>query len=270
MLVHKEIDCRQLRLTSKLGAGQFGEVLKGKWKGTLPVAVKIFAADKITVPTLVQETSLMKKLNHPNLVHIYDVCTNEGEPIYFVTELLKESLLQYLRGDGKTMVLHQLVDIAVQVATGMAYLEQASYIHQNLAARNILVGGNGLFKVADFGLIRGITESIVAIRWTAPEIVLQNLHGFSIKSDVWSFGILLHEIVTFGKLPYLGMNNAQVLEAVPKGYRMPCPPDCPKELHGMMLACWNEDPNSRLTFETLQWQLEEFFTLVEGDGYITP
>ena len=95
------------------------------------------------------------------------------------------------------------------------------------------------------------------IRWTAPEAVLTNC--FTIKSDVWSFGILLYEIVTYGRLPYPGMIPSQLLEAIQQGYRMLCPQGCPDQLYEIMCECWREDPESRPTFETLQWKLEDFW-----------
>ena len=87
---------------------------------------------------------------------------------------------------------------------------------------------------------------------------------FSIKSDVWSFGILLYEVITYGRFPYAGMNNQQVLEKVPVGYRMPRPHNCPDKLYNLMLECWKEEPLSRPTFETLQWSLEEFYFYKDG------
>ena len=108
------------------------------------------------------------------------------------------------------------------------------------------------------------------IKWTAPEAALYS--RFTIKSDVWSFGILLYEIVTYGRFPYPGMSNAQVLENLQQDYRMPCPMGCPDQLYEIMRECWREDPESRPTFETLQWRLEEFFTESDNrvDGYRDP
>ena len=212
-----------------------------------------------------QEAALMKRLRHPNVLQLYAVCTRE-EPIYIVTELMKHgSLLEYLRGEGRSLKLPQLVDMSAQVAAGMAYLEEQNYIHQDLAARNILVGEHLICKVADFGFVRVIDEDIYEahtgakfpMKWTAPEAAMYN--RFTIKSDVWSFGIVLYEIITYGRVPYPGMTNAEVLEEIQTGYRMGCPPNCPKQLHDIMLDCWREEPANRLTFETLQWQLEEFF-----------
>ena len=254
-----EIARTEMRLTRQLGSGEFGTVWASLWKEKVEAAVKTFRSDKISISKLFKEVMKISELySHPNLVRVYGVCSI-GEPIYLVTELMKESLVDYLRGDGRALKLPQLIYIAAHVAAGMAHLEINNYVHQNLAARNILVGKNGVYKVADYGLIRAINTTVVAIKWVAPETAAYG--RFSIKSDVWSFGILLTEIITHGRNPYPGMNNSQVLEALKKGYRMPCPKGCPLKLHDMMLDCWKEDPNSRLTFETLKWQLEEIVTV---------
>ena len=270
-----EIDRRQIRLLKRLGAGQFGEVWEGLWNGTTSVAVKTLKPGTMSPSEFLQEASIMKRLRHPKLIQLYAACTKE-EPIYIITELMKYgSLLEYLRGEGRSLKLPQLIDMSAQVAAGMAYLEQQNYIHRDLAARNILVGDHMICKVADFGLARVIDEDIYEahtgakfpIKWTAPEAAMYN--RFTIKSDVWSYGIVLYEVITYGRFPYPGMTNAEVLERIQQGYRMGCPPGCPKQLHDIMLECWREEPAGRPTFETLQWQLEEFFTAEDG-GYREP
>ena len=171
------------------------------------------------------------------------------------------------QGEGRMLQLRPLIDMAAQVAAGMAYLELHNYIHRDLAARNILVGENNICKVADFGLARLIADdeynahdgAKFPIKWTAPEAALYN--RFSIKSDVWSFGVLLTELVTYGRIPYPGMSNAEVLQQLERGYRMPCPPNTPESLYQVMLDTWKKNPMDRPTFEALQWRLEDFFVL---------
>ena len=270
-----EIDRRTVQLRKRLGAGQFGEVWEGLWNGTTAVAVKTLKPGTMSAHEFLQEASLMKKLRHAKLIQLYAVCTEE-EPIYIITELMKHgALLDYLRGEGRGLKQPQLVDMCAQVAAGMAYLESQNYIHRDLAARNILVGENYICKVADFGLARVIDEDIYEahtgakfpIKWTAPEAALYN--RFTIKADVWSFGIVLYEVITYGRFPYPGMTNAQTLEALQQGYRMPAPQNCPDKLYNIMLDCWREEPETRPTFETLQWQLEEFYSTDDG-GYRDP
>ncbi|CDQ64368.1 tyrosine-protein kinase SRK2 [Oncorhynchus mykiss] len=275
---HWEIDRSSVKLLNKLGAGQFGEVYEGIWNDTTSVAVKTLKHGSMDAKDFLQEAQIMKKLRHPKLIQLYAVCTVE-EPIYIITELMKNgSLLDYLQKSnsssskdmGMKLGVSEQIEMAAQVASGMAYLEQQNYIHRDLAARNVLVGENNVCKVADFGLARVFmmeSENVYEakegtkfpVKWTAPEAI----HGnkFTIKSDVWSFGILLYEIMTFGQMPYATMTNYQVVQRVPTGYRMPCPPNCPKVMYEIMSDCWKDNENDRPTFETLQWKLEDFFDL---------
>ncbi|XP_052894074.1 uncharacterized protein LOC128301564 isoform X1 [Anopheles moucheti] len=262
-----EIDRTSLKFVRKLGSGQFGDVWEGLWNNTTPVAIKTLKSGTMDPKDFLAEAQIMKKLRHTKLIQLYAVCTLE-EPIYIITELMKHgSLLDFLQGKGRSLKLPQLIDMAAQIAAGMAYLESQNYIHRDLAARNVLVGDNNIVKIADFGLARLIKEdeyearvgARFPIKWTAPEAA--NYSKFSIKSDVWSFGILLTELVTYGRIPYPGMTNAEVLTQVEHGYRMPQPQNCNTPLYEIMLECWNKDPMRRPTFETLQWKLEDFFTM---------
>ena len=241
------------------------EIFEGMLNGVTPVAIRTSAG--VDVKSFLQEAAIMKKLCHAKLIQLYAVCTKE-EPIYIITELMKRgSMLDYLQGDGRTLRLPQLIDMAAQVAAGMAYLEQHNYIHCDVAARSIFVDEGNICKVGDFGLTQHIGPnhkgeynppkgSLFPIRWLAPESNKYN--RFTIKSDVWSFGILLTEIVTHGCIPYRGMTNRDILIQVEQGYRMPCPPDCPSRLYAIMTDCWKSEPKSRPTFDALQSQFEEF------------
>ena len=260
-----EIDSNSISLVKKLGGGQFGEMWMGVWNGTTEVAVKALKPGTIGASELLKEASVMKNLRHPGLVQLYGVCTKK-EPVYIITELMKlGSLLEYLRADGRSLKLPQLIDMGAQVASGMAYLEWKNYVHRDLSARNILIGENLVCKVGSFGSARVIDEHIneaytkenFPINWAAPEVVMYS--QFTTKSDVWSFGILLYELITYGCSPYPEMNDAQVLEALQTGYHMPSPMGCPEQLYEIMKECWRDDAASRPTFGTLQLKLEEFF-----------
>ncbi|KAF4796548.1 Tyrosine-protein kinase FRK [Turdus rufiventris] len=260
-----EIDRQSLKLVKKLGSGQFGEVWEGRWNNTIPVAIKTLKPGSMDPKDFLREAQIMKNLRHPNLIQLYAVCTLE-DPIYIITELMKHgSLLEYLKNDGgsKISLTHQ-VGMAAQVASGMAYLESQNYIHRDLAARNVLVGEYNVYKVADFGLARVFkveneiyqdrTAIKLPVKWTAPEAI--HYHRFSIKSDVWSFGILLFEIITYGQMPYHGMSGHQVIQQLDIGYRLPQPEGCPDLLYKIMQQCWSAEPDARPSFESLSEQLE--------------
>ncbi|KAF5924561.1 tyrosine-protein kinase Fgr isoform X1 [Diceros bicornis minor] len=264
-----EISRSSIALERRLGTGCFGDVWLGTWNGSTKVAVKTLKPGTMSPKAFLAEAQIMKLLRHDKLVQLYAVVSEE--PIYIVTEFMCHgSLLEFLKNrQGQDLKLPQLVDMAAQVAEGMAYMERMNYIHRDLRAANILVGERLVCKIADFGLARLIKDdeynpqqgTKFPIKWTAPEAAL--FGRFTIKSDVWSFGILLTELISKGRVPYPGMNNREVLEHVEHGYHMPCPPGCPASLYEAMEQTWRLDPEERPTFEYLQSFLEDYFTSTE-------
>ncbi|XP_076067095.1 tyrosine-protein kinase Fyn-like [Oratosquilla oratoria] len=255
-----EVDRNKIKLHKLLGEGYFGQVWYGLYDDEHEVAVKTLKQDTMTRDAFMKEATVMKTLSHKNIISLYAVCTLQ-EPIYIITEFMKEgALLSVLKDDEKreTLDVNHLVYISSQIACGMAYLEMKSLVHRDLAARNVLVSDGLLCKIADFGMARNIegeytvqTISKFPVKWTAPEVLLYN--KFTIKSDVWSFGILLYEIFTYGAIPYPGMTNAQVAQTIPTGYRMPKPTIsfCPDPIYEMMHTAWEAEPFKRPTFEHL-------------------
>ena len=249
-----ELDRSAVRLFEKYEEGRFGVVWKGYLRGDELVAVKMPKLDRTTLSEFLHESEIMKTLQHPNVISLRGVCT-KGQPIYIVTEFMTHSnMIKYLRSPGRKTAMPQFITWASQICNGMTYLEQCHIIHRDVAARNVLVNEQLVCKVSDFGLAQKITGSTYKestrtqfpLKWMAPEAIANK--SFSVKSDMWAFGILLHEMVTHGALPYPGVPNADIAELVKAGYRMPCPRGCPKKLHEIMMECWKEKPDDRPNF----------------------
>ena len=252
-----EIDRCNVKLDAKYEEGRFGVVWKGYLKDGELVAVKIPKLDCTSVSEFLHESEIMKTLRHPNVVSLRGVCT-KGEQIYIITEFMAHNnMIKYLRGPGRRTPMAQLLVWANQICNAMTYLEQCNIIHRDVAARNILINEKLVCKVSDFGLAQKVSGSTYKessrtqfpLKWMAPETIAHR--SFSIKSDVWAFGILLYEMVTHGALPYPGVNNSDVAQLVKAGYRMPCPRGCPKGLYDVMLKCWEAKAEERPNFSAL-------------------
>uniref|UniRef100_A0A8C8GIT4 Tyrosine-protein kinase n=1 Tax=Oncorhynchus tshawytscha TaxID=74940 RepID=A0A8C8GIT4_ONCTS len=241
------------------------------YNNTTKVAVKTLKPGTMSAEAFMEEANLMKTLQHDRLVRLYAVVT-KVEPIYIITEYMSNgSLLDFLKSEvGCKVQLPKLIDFSAQIAEGMAYIEKKNYIHRDLRTANVLVSESLLCKIADFGLARVIEDDQYTaregakfpIKWTAPEAI--NYGSFTIKSDMWSFGVLLYEIITYGKIPYPGMSNGEVMTSVQRGYRMPRPENCPNELYDIMTSCWKSKPDDRPTFDYIQSVLDDFYTATEG------
>ncbi|XP_032874312.1 ephrin type-A receptor 5 isoform X4 [Amblyraja radiata] len=183
-----------------------------------------------------------------------------GKPVMIVTEYMENGSLDTFlkKNDGQFTVI-QLVGMLRGIASGMRYLSDMGYVHRDLAARNILVNSNLVSKVSDFGLSRILEDDPEAayttkggkipIRWTAPEAIAYR--KFTSASDVWGYGIVMWEVMSYGERPYWEMTNQDVIKAVDEGYRLPTPMDCPATLYQLMLDCWQKERNSRPRFEEI-------------------
>lgn len=246
-----------VEFNEKIGMGEFGEVFRGSYQERA-VAIKKLKDDTIAAQSFLAEASVMTTLHHKNLVDLVGI-SFQGQEIIILTEFCtKGALVDYLRSRGRAVITRQeQLSFARDVCEGMRYLEEKKVIHRDLAARNVLLSEELCAKVSDFGLAKDIDQQMelgkFPVKWTAPEAIRSN--KFSIKSDVWSFGILLWEIFSFGRNPYPRVPLNEVLNKVTNGYRMESPDKCPPSFYSLMKACWDINPNNRPSFSRIQLEL---------------
>ena len=268
----KEIKREDIALFEEIGRGNFGYVsrciLSQPSLGTeVELAAKILQSLSSDDTHIIKErfrveAALMAQFEHVNVVRMYGVVTI-GEPLILLIELCENgSLDSYLQRADVATPLPLMLHIATDCARGMKYLASLHFIHRDLAARNILLKADLTAKISDFGMSRRPVDKTyyvskggqLPIRWTAPEAL--ESQKFSEQSDAWSFGVLMYEIWTHATLPYLGKSNQRVWIDVIAGYRLPLPPGCPFEVHGIMLSCWRTEPSNRPKFTSICAQLE--------------
>lgn len=236
---------------------------------------------------MMAELKILKKVgHHPNIVNLIGACTSLDGPLCVVTELVSGGdLLNYLRANRREksqeyinisppVCEKDMLQIALDVAEGMKHISGLALVHRDLAARNILLTSRGIAKITDFGLSRSVyTEGIyhktsqgrLPLKWMALESIEQFV--FTTKSDVWSFGVLLWEIHTFGGFPYPEIPVGFLLPRLSAGYRLPKPSHCKDPLYDVMLSCWNEDPDSRPDFGALTVTLRSM-VMKTTDDYV--
>ncbi|XP_077509571.1 eph receptor tyrosine kinase isoform X13 [Amblyomma americanum] len=274
----KEIDALHITIEAIIGGGEFGDVCRGKLKcpgrPEVTVAIKTLkpgSSDKARMDFLT-EASIMGQFDHPNVIFLQGVVT-KSNPIMIITEYMENgSLDTFLRAnDGKFQVI-QLVGMLRGIAAGMQYLAEMNYVHRDLAARNVLVNANLVCKIADFGLSREIESATegayttrggkIPVRWTAPEAIA--FRKFTSASDVWSFGIVCWEVMSYGERPYWNWSNQEVIKSIERGYRLPAPMDCSEAVHQLMLDCWQKDRSHRPQFSSIVKTLDKLIRCPES------
>ncbi|XP_058480228.1 mitogen-activated protein kinase kinase kinase 11 [Solea solea] len=267
----EQVDFRELSLEEVIGVGGFGKVYRGTWRGGL-VAVKAARQDpdediSVTAQNVRQEARLFSMLQHPNIITLKGVCLQEPNLCLIMEYASGGPLSRALA--GRRIPPHVLVNWAVQIAKGMLYLHNEAIvpvIHRDLKSNNILLAQpienecmEGLtLKITDFGLAREwhkTTKMSTAgtYAWMAPEVIKSST--FSKGSDVWSYGVLLWELLT-GESPYRGIDGLAVAYGVAVNkLTLPIPSTCPEPFAQLMSGCWHQDPHHRPMFSSILAQL---------------
>ncbi|XP_065158014.1 mitogen-activated protein kinase kinase kinase 11 isoform X4 [Atheta coriaria] len=262
-----ELDFSELRLQEVIGVGGFGKVYRGQWKDH-EVAVKAARQDpdleiSVTKENVIKEAKLFCLLNHENIVSLEGVCLTEPN-LCLVLEYCRGGSLNRVLS-GKKIRPDVLVDWAIQIAKGMYYLHNqapVALIHRDLKSSNVLlkeaIENNDLesktLKITDFGLAREVYKTTRMSQagtyaWMAPEVIRNST--FSLASDVWSYGVLLWELLT-GETPYKGIDTLAVAYGVAANkLTLPIPKTCPEQWRSLMQKCWESDSHRRPSFKEI-------------------
>ena len=258
----------ELRILELIGHGAFGEVSLGEWTRTasekMEVAVKNLkeGISEVQKKNFLKEILIMSRMSHMNVLGIWGI-VDRGQDLnpWIVMPYCRHGALKtYLRGMEQLPSVKKLAYFCSDIAYGMSYLASQNIIHRDLAARNVVVDGDEICKVTDFGFSRQLDTDIyvssntqeVPVRWTAPEAL--NEAKNSVSSDVWSFGVVMWEVFTkCERQPYdhLNTSNFMILHNLLKGERLQPPKECPNSIAGIMRACWIFKPEFRPSFDLI-------------------
>merc|ERR1712176_1065033 len=264
-------DRTKLVIKHILGEGNFGSVCLGimpdvYFQGvSSQVAVKTIKParmDKQAITEFEKEVSIMTTLQHENIVNLVGLCT-ETMPLYIIMEYMENGPLNdFLMGkapnklEDTTLSTRDLLYMSLQPCKALEYLSNKNVVHRDISARNCLVGDKLSVKLADFGLSRGTAVDdgknyykkdggMVPVKWMAPEAL--NFGKYTSANDVWSFGVLMWEVFSFGAIPYLSHSNQQVIVFVNRGGRLEKPDYCPQSVWEHICLCWTKAPEDRIT-----------------------
>ncbi|CAN6463934.1 unnamed protein product [Victoria cruziana] len=267
-----EIDLRFLKFEKKIASGSYGDLYRGTYCSQ-DVAIKVLKPERVDVDMqreFAQEVFIMRKVRHKNVVQFIGACT-KPPTLCIVTEFMSGgSVYDFLHKQKGVFKLPALLRVAIDVSKGMNYLHQNNIIHRDLKAANLLMDENEVVKVADFGVARVQSQSGVmtaetgTYRWMAPEVIEHKPYDH--KADVFSFGIVLWELLT-AKLPYDYLTPLQAaVGVVQKGLRPTIPKNVNPKLAELLERCWQQDPTLRPDFSEIIEILQKITKEVGCEG----
>ncbi|XP_070556045.1 tyrosine-protein kinase HCK-like [Ptychodera flava] len=244
----------------KLLNDEFAVYYEGMLEGDRRIMIKQSKDDSIkNIDMMKSEASVLWDLDHNNIIKLHGM---SEDPVCLIIEFLENgTLTQFLIENERRQKLPDAVAMASQCASAISYISSKGYVHRDIGTRNVLIGSNRICKLSGFTLAvkleNGIYEAkgsgTLAIKWTAPEGLLGK---FSPQSDVWSFGMLLLQIVLHGKAPYSGLTNGEVKRLLEFGCIPNRPKECPFELYRIMQRCWEKDPEERPSADDVKQKLD--------------
>jgi len=252
-----EIDTNLLKMGNKVASGSYGDLYRGTYCSQ-DVAIKVLKPERVNTDMqreFAQEVYIMRKVRHKNVVQFIGACTKPPS-LCIVTEFMAGgSVYDYLHKQRGVFKPPALLRLAIDVSKGMNYLHQNNIIHRDLKTANLLMDENEVVKVADFGVARVKVQSGVmtaetgTYRWMAPEVIEHKPYDH--KADVFSFGIMLWELLT-GKVPYEYLTPLQAaVGVVQKGLRPTMPKNANPKLAALIERCWKQDPTERPDFSEI-------------------
>ncbi|CAF0948572.1 unnamed protein product [Rotaria sordida] len=271
-----EISFTNIRFLQELGEGDYGRIYKGELiDSSNKCIIKTLQAEYATQQNreeYAREIEIFRHIRHTNISCLLGICIQPQDAIsLMIYERLNDGdLHEYLLQRSTTISLYQQRDltdflyISIQIISGMIYLAEKNFVHNDLSAKNILISEHMDIKISNIARYRPkydtdyykIANRSLPVRWMAIESLLSGI--YSEMSDIWSFGILLWEMFSYGIQPYYGRTNPEVIEMIRDRKLLTCPTNCPKQIYTLMCSCWEELSEQRPTFTELMKRFRQF------------